>query len=645
MLLCFTYTADAQETAGVTLAPPNPHFLHYISDLQARVSGDAEFEEYGLGLIPSPHDISHLTGKSLIQTRRVLAFPVRYDLREQGKLTPVKNQGSCGSCWAFSTYGSLESMLMPSEIWDFSENNLKNTHGFDNDPCEGGNAYMSAAYLSRWSGPVLEQDDPYSAVNGISPAGLNEQRHLQEALIIPDRAGPLDNDNIKQAVMTHGAVYTTMYWNSGYYNTLNYSFYFNGSQNSNHAVGIVGWDDNYPAQNFAASPPGNGAFIVRNSWGTGFGDNGYFYISYYDSNVGTDNFLFSTSEAVTNYSHIYQYDPLGWVASLGYGTTLAWFANIFSAHTGEKLRAVSLYTPAFDSSYTIYLYKQVTTGPASGTLAYSQSGTIAQPGYHTVALNSPVVLTAGERFSIVVRLTAPGYNYPIAVEYAAGGYSSGAVAHAGESYISSNGTSWSDITNSYPNMNVCLKAFTMNYPLFTDVPAGHSLYNYIEELYRKEITSGCSDSPLQYCPQSSVTRAQMAAFIIRAKFGEGFTYSTSPYFSDVSVDHWAFKYIQKMHDEGITTGYADGTFRSAENVSRAQMAAFIIKALYPGGFTYTLTPFFSDVPASHWAFQYVQKMYDEGITTGYADGTYRLSQNVSRAQMAAFIGRAFLGME
>jgi hypothetical protein len=100
-----------------------------------------------------------------------------------------------------------------------------------------------------------------------------------------------------------------------------------------------------------------------------------------------------------------------------------------------------------------------------------------------------------------------------------------------------------------------------------------------------------------------------------------------------------------MYDEGISTGYPDGTFRPSQSVSRSQAAALIIKTLYPGGFMYTLTPFFSDVPDSHWAFQYVQKMYDDGITTGYADGTYRPSQFVSRSQISAFIARAFLGMD
>jgi hypothetical protein len=184
---------------------------------------------------------------------------------------------------------------------------------------------------------------------------------------------------------------------------------------------------------------------------------------------------------------------------------------------------------------------------------------------------------------------------------------------------------------------------TFQTPSFIDVPVDHWAFGWIEMMYANGITTGYPDGT--YRPTGNVSRAQMASFIIRALFGEDFSYSPTPHFTDVLSGHWAFKYVQKMYDEGITTGYADGTYRPSQNVQRSQMASFIIKALYPGGFTYTLTPFFSDVLESHWAFQYVQKMYDDGITTGYADGTYRPSQDVSRAQMAAFIMRAFLGME
>jgi hypothetical protein len=138
----------------------------------------------------------------------------------------------------------------------------------------------------------------------------------------------------------------------------------------------------------------------------------------------------------------------------------------------------------------------------------------------------------------------------------------------------------------------------------------------------------------------------MAIFIIRALYGDDFSYSSTPYFPDATGSHWAFKYIQKMFEEGIATGYDNGTYKPYRTVNRnrAQMAIFIIRALYGDDFSYSSTPYFPDATGSHWAFKYIQKMYEEGIATGYEDGTYRPSNQVNRAQMAIIMARAFLGM-
>jgi hypothetical protein len=167
-------------------------------------------------------------------------------------------------------------------------------------------------------------------------------------------------------------------------------------------------------------------------------------------------------------------------------------------------------------------------------------------------------------------------------------------------------------------------------------------YYFIHALFAAGITRGYGDG--RYRPGEPALRSQIAAFIIRAKYGNTFSYAMIPYFSDVPDSFWAFDYIQKMFDEGVTTGYPDGTYRPTENVTRAQMAAFIARARFGEGFAYSSASHFIDVPNTHWAFKYIQKIGEEGITTGYPDGTYRPSQNLNRAQMAAFIARAFLGI-
>ena len=200
--------AVTAQTPQPTLAPTNPAFADYFQrKSMGLLQGTAE-EGYPLGLIPPPVDLSHIESPRTLQGPELLSLPAAYDLRTLGKLTAIRNQGGCGSCWAFAAYGSLESNLMPGELRNFSENNLKNLAGFDIPCCDGGNHYMTSAYLGRWNGPVDETDDPYNAGSCTSPPGLEPEKHIQNVDFIPDRTGPTDNDLIKQAVMTYGAVYT-----------------------------------------------------------------------------------------------------------------------------------------------------------------------------------------------------------------------------------------------------------------------------------------------------------------------------------------------------------------------------------------------------------------------------------------------------
>jgi C1A family cysteine protease len=477
-IICVAFLIILSGTAPAADRPViAPHNSKFVSHIELRKTGgylSATEEGHSLGYTPPPVDMSHLAASSgtsgsgeLAETEATLASG--YDLRTTGKLTDVRDQGDCGSCWAFATMGSVESVLMPSETRDFSENNLKNTSGFDYSHCEGGHEYMAMAYLARWSGPVAETDDPYSESSDFSPTGLAAQKHIQEVLIIPDRTGSTNNSYIKQAIVDYGAVYTSMYFSGSYYKSANHAYYYNGtgSQDSNHAVTIVGWNDSYSKSNFASTPSGNGAFIVRNSWGSSWGEAGYFYVSYYDSNIGKGNAVFNSAQSAANYSKVYQYDPLGWVSSLGYESVTAWFANIFTAETTESLTAVSFYTGAVNSVYNLYIYTDASSGPVSGSLAGSQTGTIASAGYHTLTLTSPVNLAAGGMFSVVVKLKTPGYDYPVPIEYPYAGYSSRAAASSGQSYISADGTDWTDITTEtdLENSNVCLKAFTVETPV------------------------------------------------------------------------------------------------------------------------------------------------------------------------------------
>ena len=316
---------------------------------------------------------------------------------------------------------------------------------------------------------MAASEDAYG--DGITPAGLVAEKHVQDVLYLPSRTGSSDNDAIKSAIMSSGAVYTSMYADSGMcdssdsaaYNTANGAYYYSGSSAANHAVDIVGWDDNYPASNFSSDgvtdePPGNGAFIVRNSWGTGWGYAGYFYVSYYDSRFGYgENAVFDDAEPTTNYDAIYQYDPLGWTDSFGYGSDTAWFANDFIAAASDQLAAVSFYAAEPDASYTLY------AGSSLSSLSPDGSGGLSLAGYHTVSLSAPLQLTSGQEFVVAVDLTTPGDDYPIPLETNISGYTSAATAAPGESFVSLDGGTWTDLTSidGEQQSNVCLKAFTL----------------------------------------------------------------------------------------------------------------------------------------------------------------------------------------
>lgn len=153
------------------------------------------------------------------------------------------------------------------------------------------------------------------------------------------------------------------------------------------------------------------------------------------------------------------------------------------------------------------------------------------------------------------------------------------------------------------------------------------------------ITTGCGGSAY-YCPTDPVTREQMATFIVRSLSGEEFTATELPYYSDVAASAWSFRYVQKLKDLGLTT--TSGFFDPTAIVTREQMAAYIIRARYGEDFSYTLTPYYSDVASDGWSFKYIQKMKDLGYTT--TTGTYGAANPVTREQMAVFLSRAFLGM-
>ena len=391
-------------------------------------------------------------------------IPSYYNLKDYGYLTTVKNQGDSGSCWALSAMASLESCILKANggTYDLSEENLKNLMAefsqydyADSYPNDGGLNEMVYGYLAGWLGPVNETQEAFDVYSTVSPV-LDNVLNVQNILTLR-RSSYTDNNAIKLAVLNYGAVAVGMHYDDDY---LKFdSYYYNGAESIDHGVCIVGWDDTYSKSNFKNVPAGNGAWIVRNTWGPDWGDDGYFYVSYYDTRLAQLNlddaytFIFNDS---TKYDKNYQYDYVTMTDYLSTGSKTAYYSVQYNSTGNEYLEAFSTYFNT-TTDYTANIY-------VNNSLKYTQTG-YSNSGYYTIKLAKNVTLNKGDTFKIVLKIkTNTSADIPIQ-EY----HSTRAVVHPGVSYYSIDGTRWTDLaTYDYYDYGydigqvACLKAFTVN---------------------------------------------------------------------------------------------------------------------------------------------------------------------------------------
>ncbi|MGE5463236.1 MAG: putative glycoside hydrolase [Syntrophothermus sp.] len=207
-----------------------------------------------------------------------------------------------------------------------------------------------------------------------------------------------------------------------------------------------------------------------------------------------------------------------------------------------------------------------------------------------------------------------------------------------------------DFTDGYVVVNPSDHTATIyNAPatIFWDVPINHWAVNYIGTMYSRGITGGCSSSPLMYCPDKTVNRAEMAIFLLKGIHGSSYqppAVGSSTGFNDVPASYWAAAWIKQLAAEGITSGCGGGSYCPDATVTRAEMSVFLLRAM--NGSSYAppavgSSTGFSDVPVSFWAAAWIKQLAAEGITGGCGGGKYCPDATVRRAEMAVFLVKAF----
>lgn len=447
-----------------------------------------------------------------------------YSLKEDNIDIKVKDQKRTGACWAFSFTSALETTYQKKLDIDREYSpyhiELKTAKMFNRKIDDGGNALLGLAYAVSGNGPVLEENMPTSTVyddsknsyvSDVENLDLNKtvtgrvtgskifpniyKTYSENSITYTDGLETTYSEDqvksirnlIKQFIKENGALSAYLYTDIGidengnyisdYYNPETYAYYCGDStKTSNHAVTIVGWDDNFEVTNFKEGkrPINKGAYIVLNSYGSEFGKEGYMYVSYDDFAIENSLIGIEDLESDINYDKLYQYDELGANYNIATGQADLYAANIFTRDTSkqdmdELLNEVGIYLVQTEG-VEIYLSKN---GDLTDLEKVAAPGAL-EAGYHVVKLSAPQRLK-NEKFAVVVKYTnTEGATIPLEANlyesnatFISTNIYSTASANEGESKYSLDGKTWNEIndtkvgyTVTLKNTNNCIKAYT-----------------------------------------------------------------------------------------------------------------------------------------------------------------------------------------
>ena len=405
-------------------------------------TAEAERHEFVPGHVSSGNTYGYPTPEEESEAYQSFLFeslPAKYDGRSAQ--SPVKNQGDSGLCWAFSACAALEASLRVqnkvSTNYDFSELHMgyaTSTYKYNSKTVnqqqgvgwdtiyDGGSREVASCYLMRgtsMSGTVEESEDPFKSLERANrDPSITESRHktwyVNDIVFLTntERAQDSQRNIIKSSIMTYGALGASMYYPSDekeekyYYQEKNNALYYSGNEEANHDVLLVGWDDNFSKSYFVSGhqPKNNGAWLVKNSWGTSWGDKGYFWISYEDSNFPGYITIYSGADKWDSSAHVYENDYLS-QGNTG-SSTGSQFAKVFPiSASGQQINSVKVFVP--DGGSVTAQVDVISSFQSFSNYSFTSRGEkkITYPGWYTIYLNSPVQLAGSGSFAVVVKLS------------------------------------------------------------------------------------------------------------------------------------------------------------------------------------------------------------------------------------------------
>ena len=409
-----------------------------------------------------------------------VTIPSKWDSRDKNWVTSVKNQNPFGTCWSFAFCSVAESSLISqgyetADSVDLSEAHLayfrKASHvdgsnipveqdmytTVDNTFTRGGNSIAAIATVSKWSGFAKESDFPYS--KNQSDMEFDSKDIYVHDYELVSSTQKSDSNSVKSAIMKNGAVVASYYHDDS--KLCSEYYYQNEMTGTNHLITIVGWDDSIPASMFATAPEGDGAWLVKNSWGKYWGNKGYFWMSYYEASLGY--FRDEVVRPAGTYDHNYQYDGVYTSAAMSYGSSTT-VANIFTANGNEKIKGCSFNTyNTASNECVIKVYTGLTDSekPDSGTLVRTQTVQCSETGFYTIDFDSEYEVRPNEKFSIVVQYKSSSGNAFAPVENNSSSTTASYTCGKGESFYS-NGRTWTDCYNTTKYKNFPIKAYTVD---------------------------------------------------------------------------------------------------------------------------------------------------------------------------------------